>query len=90
MLKLNSTAKFDRDLKRCIKQGRNIALLWDVVNILRFPAALPLKNRDHALVGNHAGKRECHITPDWILIYRIQSAELYLLRTGSHADVLGM
>ncbi|MEZ3446939.1 MAG: type II toxin-antitoxin system YafQ family toxin [Lachnospiraceae bacterium] len=47
-------------------------------------------NRDHSLSGNHVGERECHIAPDWILIYRVNNEELYLVRTGTHADLLNM
>lgn len=63
-------------------------LLQDVVDTLRIPAPLPPKNKDHQLSGNHAGERECHIASDWILIYYANDHELYLIRTGTHADLL--
>ena len=90
MLKLNSSSKFKKDVKRCTKQGKNMLLLQNAIDILRIPAPLPPKNKDHPLSGNHNGERECHIMPDWLLIYRIDNEELYLIRTGSHSELLGM
>ena len=58
--------------------------------MLLIPTPLPPKNKDHPLLGNYTGNRECHITPDWLLIYRINNNELYLVRTGTHADLFGM
>ena len=64
-------------------------LLQAVVDVLRVPDALPQKNRDHSLTGNYTGCRECHIQPDWLLIYEISEDTLflYLTRTGSHSDL---
>ena len=64
-------------------------MLTDVVKKLADGEPLPQKNRDHALIGNYAGCRECHITPDWLLIYEIDHGELilYLTRTGTHSDL---
>lgn len=90
MLKLNASTKFKKDYKLCLKRGYNIQLLQAVIDTLRIPASLPAKNRDHNLCGNHSGERECHIAPDWLLIYRINNNELYLIRTGTHADLLNM
>lgn len=90
MLKLNLTTQFKRDLKLCKKRNYNINLLNAIVDTLRIPAALPLKNKDHVLKGNYAGRRECHISPDWLLIYRIDGNEIYLDRTGTHADLFDM
>lgn len=90
MLKLNLTSQFKHDLKLCKKRNYNIDLLNAVVNALRIPAALPPKNRDHALKGNYIGRRECHISPDWLLIYRVSGNELYLDRTGTHTDLFGI
>ncbi|MCI9099646.1 MAG: type II toxin-antitoxin system YafQ family toxin [Lachnospiraceae bacterium] len=67
MLKLNLISQFKRDLKLCQKRNYNISLLNAIVNTLRIPTALPLKNKDLALKGNYAGRRECHISPDWLL-----------------------
>lgn len=87
MLKLSTTTRFNKDIKLCQKRNYKLTLLYDVVNLLRIPATLPLKNKDHNLVGNYAGHRECHITPDWLLIYRIKDDELILDRTGTHSDL---
>ncbi len=89
MLKLNTSTKFRRDYKLCLKRGYNMQLL-QAIDTLRIPASLPAKNRDHNLSGNHAGERECHIAPDWLLIYRVNCNELYLIRTGTHADLLNI
>ena len=90
MLNLNLTSQFKHDLKLCKKRNYNIDLLNAVVNTLRIPAALPPKNRDHALKGNYTGRRECHMSPDWLLIYRVSGNELYLDRTGTHTDLFGI
>lgn len=87
MLELNATAQFRRDRRLCIKRGYDMALLNAVVNTLRIPAPLPPENRDHVLVGNYVGRRECHIQPDWLLIYRVEGNALYLDRTGTHSDL---
>ena len=89
MLRLSSTSKFNKDLKICQKRNYDLNLLYSVVNTLRIPAQLPIKNKDHALKGNLANKRECHIAPDWLLIYRIKDDELILDRTGTHSDLFG-
>lgn len=90
MLKLNASTRFRRDYKLCVRRGCNMDLLQTAIDTLRIPSALPAKNRDHNLSGSHTGERECHITPDWLLIYRIKDNELYLIRTGTHADLLHM
>ena len=90
MLKLNTSTKFKKDLKLCLKRGYNMNLLQNVIDTLRIPEALPIKNRDHQLSGNHLGERECHIAPDWLLIYQVDGDELYLIRTGTHADLFSM
>ena len=89
MYRIVATGKFKKDLKTVIKCGYNMKLMDEVVTKLSNGEKLPEKNKDHALVGNYAGKRECHITPDWLLIYEIDNGELilYLTRTGSHSDL---
>lgn len=90
MYRIVATGKFKKDLKTVIKRGYNMKLMDEVVTKLSNGEKLPEKNKDHALVGNYVGKRECHITPDWLLIYEIDNGELilYLTRTGSHSDLL--
>lgn len=90
MLKLNSSTRFKKDYKACIKRGYDMRLLSNIVDILRVPDKLPEKNKDHNLTGNFKGCRECHILPDWLLIYEVSDDELYLTRTGTHADLFGM
>jgi len=87
MLDLRYSTKFKKDLKLCKKRNYNIDLLQDIVDTLRVPEQLPLKNRDHNLTGDYAGYRECHIQPDWLLIYQQTKTELLLYRTGTHADL---
>ncbi len=71
------------------KRGYDISLLADVIKKLADGEELPQKNKDHALVGDFDGCRECHITPDWLLIYEMdhESIVLYLTRTGTHSDL---
>lgn len=83
------TSRFQKDLKRVQKRGYNISLITDIIKKLADGESLPEKNRDHALSGNFKGCRECHITPDWLLIYEVDNGELilYLTRTGTHSDL---
>ena len=90
MLNLNQSNKVKKDYKLCKKRGYHMDLLQSVINTLRIPEPLPAKNKDHSLSGNFVGKRECHISPDWLLIYQIIGNELYLVRTGTHSDLLNM
>ncbi len=91
MYAIRPTTRFQKDLKRMEKRGYNIALLTDIIKKLANGEQLPEKNRDHALVGDFIGCRECHVAPDWLLIYEIADSELilYLTRTGSHGDLFG-
>lgn len=87
MLKLSTTSRFNKDLKLCQKRNYDLNLLFQVINTLRIPNPLPAQNKDHDLKGNFTGKRECHISPDWLLIYTISDDELMLYRTGTHSDL---
>ena len=89
MLDIILSNRFRKDLKLTKKRGYDLALLDDIVTILAEQKPLPSKNRDHELSGNYEGFRECHIQPDWLLIYRIDEDELllFLSRTGSHSDL---
>ena len=89
MLTVTTAVKFRRDLRICAKRHYNMALLSAAINTLRIPAPLPRQNKDHGLTGQYAGHRECHIQPDWLLIYRVDGDELYLARTGTHAELFG-
>lgn len=89
MLELVLTAQFKKDLKRIRKRGVDLALLDEVLDYLQREESLPMKYRDHALTGDYTGFRECHIQPDWLLIYAIDKGQLILTasRTGSHSDL---
>lgn len=86
---IRQATRFRRDVKRLQRQGANLAKLQAVVTALAVEAPLDERYRDHALVGNWRGFRECHIQPDWLLIYRVAGEELQLARTGSHAELFG-
>lgn len=81
--------KFKKDLKQAEKRGLNLNLLSEAIKILAQGDTLPPNYNDHALTGNFIGCRECHIQPDWLLIYEIIDSDLilYLTRTGSHSDL---
>lgn len=89
MLEVILSTRFRRDLKTISKRGYDLDLLNDVVDTLAARKPLAEKNRDHALAGTYSGFRECHVQPDWLLVYRIDEEELFLLlsRTGTHADL---
>lgn len=86
---IQTTHQYDKDVKLAKKRGLNVEKLIDIVCRLANDEALPAKNRDHALTGNYVGCRECHISPDWLLIYEkdIEIKLLTLIRTGSHSDL---
>ena len=90
MLDVRYSTKFKKDFKTCVKRHYKMDLLQQVIDTLRIPENLPLKNKDHNLSGNYIGYRECHIEPDWLLIYCYQDNELFLYRTGTHADLFNM
>lgn len=83
------TSKFQKDLKRVQRRGYDLSLLADIIKSLANGEALPEKNKDHNLQGDYVDCRECHITPDWLLIYQIadDNLYLYLTRTGTHSDL---
>ena len=89
MLDLVSTTQFRKDLKRIRKRGYRLARLDDVLHMLLREEPLPAKHRDHDLTGDYTGFRECHIEPDWLLIYAIDKGKLILTasRTGTHSDL---
>lgn len=81
--------QFKKDLKLAAKRGYKIELITDVIKKLANGEVLDSKYKDHQLSGNFGSYRECHILPDWLLIYRINNGELilYLTRTGTHGDL---
>jgi len=86
-MKLSQTSQYNKDIKKQIKRGKDFRKLVAVVEILLSGNELPEKNNDHALRGHWIGRRDCHIGPDWVLIYRILEDEIRLERTGTHSDL---
>lgn len=86
---IKRTSQFKKDFKQTIKRGLKVELLVEVITLLSEGKTLPPKYNDHVLVGDYAHFRECHITPDWLLIYLIDGENLILtlVRTGSHSDL---
>ena len=89
MLEVHYLNKFKRDVKRLQKQGKDLQKLREVIELLANEQPLPEKYRDHKMTGNWNDFRDCHIEPDWVLIYRIEDNKLTLSlsRTGSHSEL---
>jgi mRNA interferase YafQ len=86
---VHESPRFLRDIKRIKKRGMDLSKLRHVVTLLSEKQPLPIRYRDHALTGNWIGHRDCHIQPDWVLIYQIDDDDLILERTGTHSDLFG-
>lgn len=86
---IQRTNRFDKDLKLAAKQGKDLSRLQVVIDKLASGEKLDERYRDHALIGNYGGCRECHVTPDWLLVYKIDGDKLVLLlyRLGSHSEL---
>ena len=91
MLRFKTTKQFEGDYRLMVKRGKDIKKLKTIMRQLVNQQPLESRNHDHALTGNLRGHRDCHIEPDWILIYRIDRdlQEITFVRTGSHADLFG-
>lgn len=89
MLDIVTTKVFDKDYKLLKKRGYNLNLIKEVIEMLADEKELPQKYKNHQLIGNYAGFMECHIRPDWLLIYKIEKNKLILTlsRTGTHSDL---
>ena len=89
LYEVKQTTRFKRDYKLAKKRGQNLDLLQDIILKLADGEVLPPKNRDHALTGDWSGFRECHVTPDWLLVYKIEEdiLVLTLTRIGTHSDL---
>jgi mRNA interferase YafQ len=81
------TRQFERDIKLMKKRGKNLEKLKPVIRSLTAEEPLNALHRDHKLVGNWQGRRECHIEPDWLLVYKIESDKIIFERTGTHSDL---
>jgi mRNA interferase YafQ len=89
-LEIRTTTAFERDLRRVNKQGKDLDKLETVVDILQAREQLPARCRPHPLRGIWAGHWDCHLEPDWLLLYKVTDDALILVRTGSHADLFGL
>jgi mRNA interferase YafQ len=87
MRTIGRTSQFKRDVKQMQRQGKDLGKLKKVLESLVKDEKLSQKYRDHVLVGQYKGTRECHIEPDWLLIYELAESEVVLIRTGSHLDL---
>lgn len=92
MLNIQYQSKFKKDLRLLAKRGYDMKKINNVITMLAEEKPLPEKYQDHALKGSWTGYRECHILPDWLLIYSINNNVLLLtvVRSGTHADLFGM
>ena len=88
-LQVQWTTQFKKDYKLAMKRGRNIEALDDTIRMIANETPLPQKYCDHALTGNYKGFRECHVEPDWLLVYAVEKDVLILtlFRTGTHSDL---
>ena len=86
-MKLSQTTQFKKDIKRQTKRGKSLAKIKSVVELPLTGEPLPARHKDHPLTGDWSAHRDCHIEPDWILIYRVFADELRLERTGTHSDL---
>jgi addiction module toxin, RelE/StbE family len=85
---LLTTSAFERDLRRVRRQGKDLGKLEVIVDLLQGDSPLPARCRVHPLRGEWDGHWDCHVEPDWLLIYKLQPGELILVRTGTHSDLL--
>ena len=87
MLNIRDKKQFRKDYRKLKSSGKDLTKLAVVIDTLAAEEPLPESFRDHALVGNYVGCRECHVSPDWLLIYQTTQTELILMRTGSHSEL---
>ena len=88
-MRLLTTSRFERDLRRATKRGKDLDKLWEIVDQLLAERPLDPHHRPHRLSGAWSRAWECHIEPDWLLIWNLDDSDLILVRTGSHADLFG-
>ncbi len=81
------SSQFKKDVKLAIKRGYKMHLLYEVMKALENEEVLDAKYKEHPLIGDYKGYLECHIEPDWLLIYKIEGDDLYFARTGTHSDL---
>ena len=90
MRKLKTTTRFEKDYKKALKSGRDLVRLKRVMTWIASEQELPEELRDHKLVGNYQGRRECHLAGDWSLIYKLEGDTVIFERTGSHSELLNI
>lgn len=88
MLKLKTTTRFEKDYRKAIKSGKDMTRLKRVMTWIANEQALPTELRDHKLIGTYQGRRECHLSGDWLLIYKLEDDTVIFERTGSHSELL--
>jgi len=88
MLMLKTTKRFEKDYKKSVKSGRDMSRLKRVMTWIANQKPLPVELRDHKLIGNYQGRRECHLAGDWLLIYKLEEDMVVFERTGSHSELL--
>jgi mRNA interferase YafQ len=88
MLKLRTTTRFEKDYKKALKSGRDMARLKRTIGWIVNEEPLPPELRDHKLLGKYEGRRECHLAGDWLLIYKLDEDTVIFERTGSHSELL--
>ena len=91
MLDVFFSNQFKKDYKKAVKRHCDIEELFKVIELLKTQQPLPPEKRDHALTGDYSGYRECHVHPDFLLVYKVVDSQLqlYLYRTGTHSDLFG-
>ena len=91
MLDVFYSTQFKKDYKKAVKRHNDVEELFKVIELLKKQQPLPLEKRDHALTGDYCGYRECHVHSDFLLVYKVVDSQLqlYLYRTGTHADLFG-
>jgi len=89
MLEVRATTRFKKEAKKAARQQKAMQKLADAIYLLQAGEPLPEHNHDHVLTGNYVGHRECHLSPDWLLIYKVEGGTLILVRTGSHSELFG-
>ena len=87
MLAVRQATAFRRDVRRLGRRGADLTKLQNVVALLAAKKPLEPRHRDHPLSGDWRSFRDCHVEPDWVLIYKVDGDDLYLVRTGSHAEL---
>jgi len=88
MLTLKTTKRFEKDYRKSVKSGRDMSRLKRVMTWIANQNPLPPELRDHKLIGNYQGRRECHLASDWLLIYKLEDDMVIFERTGTHSELL--